>query len=337
MDAINNKIRDTIRFHRVKILFSNLDTVAQTDSLIIPNKYSSSSIQYALYTMKKVQNDYILNVSNLDNETNVYYAKLINIHDDLSWDSASVYYPNGFISPQLLNNGNLLIKNNFRDSMNGNDGYSTADIYNSSMQKLFSIDSTSLPGNAAIFLEPSDRKLINIEGDYYPNQPAEYGMVKEIIDINNRIVNKQEIWHINYPEGISFRNFNIVSQTNFVDGYAYLFGLIAGPNNRNLYLIRIDSLGNVYSNLIIGNVMGDLANDCVFDESTDINMRNITLTANIDSNVLYTSSDNYGNYQFATNASGNIKVASRNNFRYPLWKSGNCNDTIAVFRCFIWD
>ena len=61
------------------------------------------------------------------------------------------------------------------------------DRYNSSMQKLFSIDSTSLSGNAAIFLEPSDRKLINIEGDYYPNQPAEYGMVKEIIDINNRL------------------------------------------------------------------------------------------------------------------------------------------------------
>ena len=59
---------------------------------------------------------------------------------------------------------------------------------------------------------------------------------------NNRKVKKQEIWHINYPDGISFRNFNIVSQTTFKDGYAYLFGLIAGPNNRNLYLIQIDSL-----------------------------------------------------------------------------------------------
>jgi hypothetical protein len=329
IDNVNNHVRDTIKFIRAKISFANLDTVAQIDSVNIPNKYASSSIQYALYTMKKVQNDYILNVSNLDNNTNVYYAKLIRVHADLSWDSAVVYYPNGFISPQLLNNGNLLIKNNFRQS-SSNGGYSITDIYNSSMQKLFSIDSTSLPGNAAIFIEPSDGKVINIEGDYYPTQPTEYGMVREIIDINNRKATKQEIWHINYPDGISFRNFNIVSQTNFKDGYAYLFGLIAGPNNRNLYLIQIDSLGNVYNNLIRGNVIGDFDNDCAFDTGADVRMKNITITANIDTNVLFTSTDNDGNYQFATNSAGTVKIASRNNFRYPLWKKGACNDTVIV-------
>jgi hypothetical protein len=78
-----------------------------------------------------------------------------------------------------------LVKHNFRQSSNVDGGYSTTDVYNSNLQKLFSIDSTSLPGNAAIFIEPSDGKVINIEGDYYPNQPTEYGMVKEIIDINN--------------------------------------------------------------------------------------------------------------------------------------------------------
>ncbi len=330
IDNINNHVRDTINFHRAKISFSNLDTVAQTDSLIIPNKYSSSSIQYALYTMKKVQNDYILNVSNLDNNTNVYYAKLIRVHADLSWDSAAVYYPNGFISPQLLDNGNLFVKHNFRGALNGSDGFSTTDVYNSSMLKLFSIDSTSLPGNAAIFLEPSDGKLINIESDYYPNQPAEYGMTKEIIEFNNRRVKKQEIWHINYPDGITYRNFQIVSQTTFKNGYAYLFGYVAGPNNRNLYLIQIDSLGNVYNNLIKGNVIGDFDNDCAFDTGTDVRMRNITVTANIDTNVLFTSTDNDGYYQFATNENGAIKIASRNNFRYPLWQRGNCNDTVTV-------
>lgn len=329
-DNINNHVRDSINFHRAKISFSNLDTVAQTDSLIIPNKYSSSSIQYALYTMKKVQNDYILNVSNNVNNTNVYYARLIKVHADLSWDSAAVYYPNGFISPQLLDNGNLLVKHNFRGPANGDGGFTTTDVYNSNLQPLFTIDSTSLPGSAAIFIEPKDGTLINIEGDYYPNQPAEYGLVKEIIDINNRKVKKQEIWHINYPEGIPYRNFNIVSQTTFKDGYAYLFGLIAGSNNRNLYLIQIDSLGNVYNNLIRGNVIGDFDNDCAFETGTDVRMRNITVTANIDTNVLFTSTDNDGYYQFATNSSGTVKIASRNNFRYPLWKKGACNDTLTA-------
>jgi len=329
VDAVNNHIRDSINFHRAIISLSNLDTVAQINAVIIAQKFSSTSIQNALYTMKKVQNDYVFNVSNLDSN-NRYIAKLIKIHADLSWDSVAVYYPNGFISPQLLENGNLLVKHNFRGSANGDGGFTTTDVYNSNFQPLFTIDSTSLPGSAAIFIEPKDGTLINIEGDYYPNQPAEYGLVKEIIDINNRKVKKQEIWHINYPDGISFRNFNIVSQTTFKDGYAYLFGYVAGPNNRNLYLIQIDSLGNVYNNLIKGNVIGDFDNDCAFDTGTDVHMRNITVTANIDTNVLFTSTDNDGYYQFATNYNGTVKVASRNNFRYSLWKKGSCNDTVLV-------
>jgi uncharacterized repeat protein (TIGR01451 family) len=325
LDNVNNHISDTINFHRAQISFSNLDTIAQLDSLIIPQKFGSASIQYALYTTRKVQNDYILNVSNLDSN-NVYYAKLIKVYSNLSWDSAAVYYPDGFISPQLLNNGNLLVKHNFRQSSNVDGGYSTTDVYNSSMQKLFSIDSTSLPGNAAIFIEPSEGKVINIEGDYYPNQPTEYGMVKEIIDINNRKANKQEIWRINYPDGISFRNFNIISQTSFKDGYAYLFGLIANQNSRNLFLIQIDSLGNVYNNLIQGHVLGDFNNNCMKDTG-DVDLRQITVTASIDTNVLFTSSDNYGNFQFATNASGAVKLFPRTGFRYALWARGTCSDT----------
>jgi uncharacterized repeat protein (TIGR01451 family) len=327
-DSLNNRAADTISFHKTSISFSSLDTVAQSAVVIIPQQYNSASIQYGLYTMKKVQNDYILNLSNLDT-LNRYVARLIKIHNDLSWDSAAVYYPSGFISPQLLNNGNLLIKNNFRGGANGDGGFTTTDVYNSNLQPLFAIDSTSLPGSAAIFIEPSEGKLINIEGDYYPNQPAEYGMVKEIIDINNRKAIKQEIWHINYPDGISFRNFNIVSQTTFKDGYAYLYGLIAGPNNRNLYLIQIDSLGNVYNKLIQGHVLGDFNNNCLND-SGDINLRHITITASIDTNVLFTSSDNYGNFQFATNTSGTVKLFPRNSFRYPLWTRGDCSDTTIV-------
>lgn len=170
IDNVNNHVCDTISFRRAAISFSNLDTVARIDSVIIPQKYNSANIQYGLYFTKKVQNDYILNLSNLDT-FNRYYAKLIQVHANLTWDSVAVYYPNGFISPQLLNNGNLLIKNNFRGTMNGNDGYTTTDVYNSNLEKLFSIDSTSLPGNAAIYLEPKDGTVINIEGDYYPNQP----------------------------------------------------------------------------------------------------------------------------------------------------------------------
>ncbi len=327
-DNVNNRASDTVSFHKISIAFSNTDTVAQSAVVIIPQQYNSASIQYAQYTMRKVQNDYILNLSNLDT-LNRYVAKLITIHDDLSWDSAAVYYPDGFISPQLLSNGNLLVKNNFRGTQNGNDGFTTTDVYNRNLQLLFSIDSTSLPGNAAIFLEPSEGKLINIEGDYYPNQPAEYGMVKEIIDINDRKVTKQEIWHINYPDGISFRNFNIVSQTSFKDGYAYLYGLIAGPNNRNLYLIQIDSLGNVYSNLIRGHVLGDFNNNCRKD-SGDIDLRQIDITASIDTNVLYTSSDNNGNFQFATNYAGAVKLFPRTSFRYALWAHGACSDTTVV-------
>ncbi len=327
-DNVNNRASDTVSFHKISIAFSNTDTVAQSAVVIIPQQYNSASIQYAQYTMRKVQNDYILNLSNLDT-LNRYVAKLITIHDDLSWDSAAVYYPDGFISPQLLSNGNLLVKNNFRGTQNGNDGFTTTDVYNRNLQLLFSIDSTSLPGNAAIFLEPSEGKLINIEGDYYPNQPAEYGMVKEIIDINDRKVTKQEIWHINYPDGISFRNFNIVSQTSFKDGYAYLYGLIAGPNNRNLYLIQIDSLGNVYSNLIRGHVLGDFNNNCRKD-SGDIDLRQIDITASIDTNVLCTSSDNNGNFQFATNYAGAVKLFPRTSFRYALWAHGACSDTTVV-------
>lgn len=327
-DSVNNRAADTLSFHKTSISFSNLDTVAQSAVVIIPQQYNAASIQYGLYTMRKVQNDYILNLSNLDT-LNRYVAKLINIHSNLSWDSVAVYYPGGFISPQLLNNGNLLVKNNFRGGMNGNDGYTTIDVYNSSLQPLFSIDSASLPGNAAIFVEPSEGKVINIEGDYYPNQASEYGMVREIIDINHRKAYKQEVWRINYPDGISFRNFNIVSQTPFKDGHAYLYGLIAGSNNRNLYLIQIDSLGDVYNNLIRGHVLGDFSNNCSND-SGDVHLRQITVTASVDTNVLFTSTDNEGNYQFATNNSGTVKLFPRASFRYPLWARGACSDTAVV-------
>jgi hypothetical protein len=41
----------------------------------------------------------------------------------------------------------------------------------------------------------------------------------------------------------------------------------------------------VYNNLIKGNVIGDFDNDCAFDTGSDVRMRNITVTANIDTNV----------------------------------------------------
>ncbi|MBX7226024.1 MAG: T9SS type A sorting domain-containing protein [Chitinophagales bacterium] len=323
---IDEHIPDSIYFHRVSINLSNLDTISQHDSVVIPSLYNSTSIQHALYTMKKVQDDYILNLSNVD-ASNTCFAKLIKIHSDLSWDSAVVYFPNGFIAPQLLDNGNVLVKTDFF-----NDNYYTKTrVYNSDLEYLYSIDSTSNAGIASFYIEPNDGKLINLEADYYyPNQTGEYGMTKELIDITNRKAKLQEIWHINYPQEIQYRNFQIISQTTFKDGYAFLFGYVAGNSNRTLYLVKIDSLGNVYNNLIQGNVVGDMDNNCVFNEDTDVHMRDITVTANIDNYMLYTSTDAAGNYQFATNSSGFIKVAPRNNFRYPLWKGGSCSDTITV-------
>ncbi len=323
IDNVNNYVRDTIKFIKAQISFSNLDTLARIDSVIISNKYSSTAIQHALYTMKKVDDDYILNLSNTDGS--LYYAKLIKIHNDLSWDSAVVYFPNGYIAPQLLDNGKVLVKTDFFD----NNNYSKTNVYNNNLEFLFSIDSTSMTGFASFYIEPRNGKVINLEADYYPNQtvqPGEYGMTKELIDITNRKANPQEIWFINYPQEILYRNFQVVSQTTFKDGYAYLFGYVAGPNNRNLYLIRIDSSGNVYNKLIQGHVLGDFNNNCLND-SGDINLRHITITASIDTNVLFTSSDNYGNFQFATNTSGTVKLFPRSSFRYPLWARGDCSDT----------
>ena len=326
IDNVNNYVRDTIKFIKAQISFSNLDTLARIDSVIISNKYSSTAIQHALYTMKKVDDDYILNLSNTDGS--LYYAKLIKIHNDLSWDSAVVYFPNGYIAPQLLDNGKVLVKTDFFD----NNNYSKTNVYNNNLEFLFSIDSTSMTGFASFYIEPRNGKVINLEADYYPNQtvqPGEYGMTKELIDITNRKANPQEIWFINYPQEILYRNFQVVSQTTFKDGYAYLFGYVAGPNNRNLYLIRIDSSGNVYNKLIQGHVLGDFNNNCLND-SGDINLRHITITASIDTNVLFTSSDNYGNFQFATNTSGTVKLFPRSSFRYPLWARGDCSDTTIV-------
>ena len=83
--------------------------------------------------------------------------------------------------------------------------------------------------------------------------------------------------------------------------------MIASQNSRNLFLIQIDSLGNVYNNLIQGHVLGDFNNNCMKDTG-DVDLRQITVTASIDTNVLFTSSDNYGNFQFATNTSGTVKL-----------------------------
>jgi hypothetical protein len=105
-------------------------------------------------------------------------------------------------------------------------------VYNNNLEFLFSIDSTSMTGFASFYIEPQNGKVINLEADYYPNQtvqPGEYGMTKELIDITNRKAKPQEIWHINYPQEILYRNFQVVSQTTFKDGYAYLFGYVAGP------------------------------------------------------------------------------------------------------------
>jgi hypothetical protein len=47
-DNVNNHVRDTIKFIKAQISFSNLDTLARIDSVIISNKYSSklSSMHY---------------------------------------------------------------------------------------------------------------------------------------------------------------------------------------------------------------------------------------------------------------------------------------------------
>lgn len=77
--------------------------------------------------MKKVQDDYILNFSNNDNG-NLYYAKLIKVHRDLSWDLV-VYFPNGVIAPQLLRQRKCINKNRFFNS----NSYTKTRVYNSDL------------------------------------------------------------------------------------------------------------------------------------------------------------------------------------------------------------
>jgi hypothetical protein len=56
----------------------------------------------------------------------------------------------------------------------------------------------------------------------------------------------------------------------------------------------------------------------VLKDTGDVDIRQITVTASIDTNVLFTSTDNYGNFQFATNTSGAVKLFPRNRFSISI-------------------
>lgn len=83
-------------------------------------------------------------------------------------------------------------------------------------------------------------------------------------------------------------------------------------------ILKIDSLGNINTHIIQGNVFADQNGNCI-KNATDNNLPQITVTAQNNNNTAYTSSDNNGNYSIGVGDSGLYTVTAQPNINYPLF------------------
>jgi uncharacterized repeat protein (TIGR01451 family) len=300
-------------FKRFIIPNINLDIISSRDSIILDNfdEYS-----FDLSNLIKIKEEYICVIQKYE-DFEITDIGIIKFKSDLTWDTITMK-TDEFSLVSYLKNGNILLTKYNLDS----DTY-LLEIYNSSLQQLFTIDSSLLSiWGYELWLERNDGVIINIG---YDNSNGI--QILQEVDINNQKIGKVEEWKFNSKNEF----FHTEAFTQFQNGYAYFlaYSFTEEEGEEEVFLFRIDSTGSIFKYSIYGNVFGDLENDCLFNENVDFGMGN-TVTADFEDNQLYASSDNFGNYRILHNDTGIVKVSARNPTNKPLWKKGSCNDTITI-------
>ena len=96
--------------------------------------------------------------------------------------------------------------------------------------------------------------------------------------------------------------------------------------NFNMYGVRMDSLGNVNSNLVQGNVYADYNENCSFD-GTDFGLTNWLVKLSGANDTFYISTDTLGRFAFDVDSGAwEIEAIPPN----PLWGNSGCQSALAI-------
>lgn len=194
------------------------------------------------------------------------------------------------------------------------------------------------------------KKLIDLTSYLSNKRSIYFGINGSFLNFNNSILDlfifdesyrfknynliKYDIENNSVLSSKHFTNFGELSKNRIISGVLpfkkkSILGNVFICILQNIYstavdkLFKIDSLGNINTHAIQGNVYADQNSNCL-KNAIDKNFPQITVTAQNNNYTAYTSSDNNGNYSIAVDDSGLYIVKAQSNINYPLFTQNNC-------------
>lgn len=201
--------------------------------------------------------------------------------------------------------------------------------------------------NGIIKLDQNGNELWNISYPTLPDSSSWYGTIVEKEDGNLALIGGKSVSSIDrfsfcivdtlgnvlhykkLPSGNLGHNLTLLRSgyktfTRCPDGgYAIAGWITNDPNGYSAFIIKMDSLGNVYPSQLIGNTFADLNENCTKDAGEGfVRPVNVTFTSTNDTFTVITRDSGYyalGLY----NENYNISVTPPS----PYWQASSCNAT----------
>lgn len=303
---------DTTNKLFVHKMTANGDSVWRYEYLdSVPNKYPQSL---------RTTNDggHILTVAK-GNSTDLTYV-VIKLDDNgtVQWQYQLPYQK--YVIPTIARDGNIFLS---KASVlhTAENGIIKLDLNGT---ELWSIDYPLLPDSASWYstiLEKEDGNLVRIGGR---NNNALQRLSLSIVDTLGNILHFKPI-----PNGNLGYNVNLLPASNktFIKepdgGYALAGWIMNDPQGYSAFIIKMDSMGNVYPSQLVGNTFADLNEDCTRHSSEAfIRPVNVTFTSANDTFTVITRDSGY--YSLGLNNENyNISITPPS----PYWQASNCNPT----------
>lgn len=137
--------------------------------------------------------------------------------------------------------------------------------------------------------------------------------------------NGEVIWEKSFGEGERYEQGNKLIPT--LDGGFAIAGtkeISPATAILDIFIIKTDSLGNIYSNSVQGVVYYDVNRNCAYDIGIDIPLKNWLVRVEGENNSFYGSTNENGEYSIlADTGRYNISVLVQNSYWDPCWDDQN--------------